>query len=127
MRIRPVFSTAQGIMDAYQGLSGDRRVVQDDAMSPRRFQTHQEFWEDKAKEAEQRGLPQQLQEGWDLDKPVSVRDFGFSNPKGETAHPEILGGHHRLAAMMRLGPTRLIPVQYFPTIGIAKRRLGERH
>jgi hypothetical protein len=126
-QFRPLHMTAQGIMDTHQGLAGDRRMVPDVEQNRSRPETHEEFWSRKAQEHEDSGYAHTIRrEGYDTRYPISLRD---PRKPGhiETARPEILGGHHRLAQMVVEQPNRLLPVRQFGSTQEAKERLGRKY
>lgn len=125
-QFRAMHMTAQGIMDTYQGLSSDRDLLGEEP-GPRRPETHQEFWERKAQENEASGIAHMIRnEGYDMRKPISLRAPGAQGHI-ETERPEILGGHHRLATMVKEQPNKMLPVRMFNSVQQAKDVLGRKY
>lgn len=124
-QIQPVYRTAQGIMDEYQGLSGDRKWVPTGQGKKVRPETHQEFWDRKYSEIEGTTVARSLDRSG-VRNPISLRAPGA---RGQTPseRPEILGGHHRVAYMQRHQPNQLLPVRNFNTGQEAKDQLGNRY
>lgn len=124
-QFRPLHMTAQGIMDTYQGLAGDRRMVGEG--ESQRPETHHEFWERKAQEHEDSGIAHVIRrEGYNMRYPISLRAPGVQGHI-ETERPEILGGHHRLAQMVEEQPNKMIPVRMFNSTQQAKSVLGRKY
>lgn len=124
-QFQPMFMTSRGIMDTHQGLAGDRKMVKEEGTS--RPETHEEFWSRKAEEHEDSGMAHAIRrQGYDTKYPISLRAPGTSGPI-ETERPEILGGHHRLAQMVKEAPNQLLSVRHFGTTQQAKDALGRRY
>ena len=126
-QFRALHMTAQGIMDTHQGLAGDRNMVPDPELGRGRPETHSEFWGRKAEEHEDSGMAHVIRtQGYNNRYPISLRTPGTSGPI-ETERPEILGGHHRLAQMVKEAPNQLLSVRHFGSTQQAKDVLGRRY
>lgn len=96
-----MFMTPQEIISEYHPLFGDFKVLRDPVTKKDTFEQPADVWERKAKEAEEVGLTASIKERG-VEIPVSL------DPKEKV----VLGGHHRIAASLKINPDQFIPVMH---------------
>ena len=127
-----MFMSAREIRRDYQGLDSDRYDVirwgLDNDGDDDGIENDRELFDRKFEEADDSGLLDDLTRGRGrkgVENPISLQ----ADPKktGSLGKPEILGGHHRVAAMEYLRPDELMPVEHFDNPAQARRSLGDRY
>lgn len=114
-----MFMTPHEIQTHYSPLEGDRLdmdrwdgdISDDDDYAD--VETDDELWDRKAEEADESGLTESITKHGVL-SPVQL---AFSDKHGPRGAPEVLGGHHRVAAAP---PHSLVPVLHYNNIRDAR-------
>lgn len=104
-----MFMTPREIVSEYHPLAGDFKVLRDPVTKKDTFEQPADVWERKAQEADRVGLTESIKERG-VEIPVSL------DPKEKV----VVGGHHRIAAALKINPDQFIPVMHhsFPNAAI---------
>ena len=131
----PMFMTGKEVQEHFQPLEGDRVQIYDKEKNDTRRETNLELWTRKLDEARNSNFnPRENKFGLTSARSLSesIKERGVQNPISlqlfdKPGSSQILGGHHRVAIMAAEHPTKLMPVEFFPTWQAAKDTKGPNY